>query len=56
LTSIPASKTLLPEFFKVAGISISKREYYLVAQQMRADEVASEIRDKLDGIQQAFHL
>lgn len=56
LTSIPASKTLLPEFFKVAGISISKREYYLVAQQMRADEVASEIRDKLDGIQQAFRL
>jgi hypothetical protein len=56
LTTTPASKTLLPEFFKAAEVQISKKEYYLVAQEMRDDEIAPEINDKLDAIQQAFGL
>lgn len=56
LTTTPASKTLLPEFFNAANIQISKREYYLVAEQMQEDEVPPEIRQKLDHIQHAFGL
>lgn len=54
LATTPASKTLLPEFFKAADIQIGKKEYYLVAEQMHEDEIAPEIRQKLDAIQNAF--
>jgi len=51
LVSTPASKTLLPGFFRAAGIDIGKQEYYLVAEQMRPEEVALEVREKLDAIE-----
>jgi hypothetical protein len=54
LIRAPASKTLLPGLFKSAGISISKEEYYLVAEQMLPQEIAQEVRDKLDAIQAAL--
>jgi predicted ATPase len=50
LVNTPASKVILPELFKAAGVSISKQEYYLVARQMQPEEIAPEVRDKLDMI------
>ncbi len=49
---IPASKTLIPEFFGISGYSISKKEYFLVASQMKMDEIPPEVRTKLDDIYQ----
>lgn len=51
LEGTPASKSLLPGLFKAAGIELSKQEYYLIAEQMRPEEIAGEVRDKLDAIQ-----
>jgi len=56
LATTRASKTLLPEFFRAAEVQISKKEYYLVAEQMRRDEIAPEIVEKLDAIQRSFGL
>jgi len=56
LVRTPASKTLLPELFSIAGIDISKNEYYLIADQMKSDEIAPEVKEKLDAIQKAFGL
>jgi predicted ATPase len=56
LVTTPASKTLLPEFFKAASLQVGKKEYYLVAEQMHNDEIATEITRKLDAIHQAFGL
>ena len=54
--STPVSKTLLPGFFKASGLEVSKSEYYLVAEQMKRDEIAPEVQVKLDAIAQAFGL
>jgi hypothetical protein len=54
--SIPASKTLLPGLFKQTGVALSKAEYYLVAEQMRPDEIPQEVKEKLDRLVSAFGL
>ena len=50
LISIPASKTLLIEFFMAASMNIKKAEFYLVAEQMRVDDIHPEIKAILNGI------
>lgn len=50
LRAEPASKTLLPEFFQHADYKLAKSEYYLIAQQMKADEIPQEVSDKLNEI------
>lgn len=52
----PASKTLLPALFHAAQVPLSKEEYYLIAEQMRPEEIPSEVRDKLDRIAAAFRI
>ena len=51
LRAEPASKTLLPEVLERAGVSISKSDYFLIAQQMKHEEIPQEVTDKLDAIQ-----
>lgn len=52
----PVSKDLLPQFFAHAGVRITKPEYYLVAEQMRPEEIPAEVVQKLDQICEAFGL
>jgi hypothetical protein len=52
----PASKTLLPGFFEAAGVSLSKNEYYQVAAQMTPEEIAPEVKRKLDQIHEMLSL
>lgn len=54
LNRTPASKTLLPGYFKAAEESIAKDEYFLIAEQMTADEICPEVGEKLDDIAQAL--
>ncbi len=54
LASTPVSKSLLPGLFKAVGMDISKPEYYLIAEQMRPNEIDPEVAQKLDRIWQAF--
>ena len=56
LASTPVSKSLLPRLFKAVGMDISKPEYYLIAEQMRPNEIDPEVAQKLDRIRQAFEL
>lgn len=50
LRSEPASKTLLPELLKHAGLNLPKNEFFILARQMRKEELPQEIWDKLDAI------
>ena len=50
LRAEPASKTLLPEILKRAGVQIGKGEYFLIAEQMLAAELPAEVSAKLDAI------
>ena len=50
--SLRASKTLLPRFFEAAVLSVPKRDYYLVAEQMQIEEVVPEVKEKLDEFSQ----
>ncbi len=50
LKAEPASKTLLPEVLSRAGVTLAKSDYYLLAQQMRPEEIPAEVKDKLDAI------
>lgn len=50
LEALRASKTLLPKFFEAAGVSMPKRDYYLVAEQMQRDELVPEVEEKLDQL------
>jgi len=50
LRAEPASKTLLPVLLAKAEVAISKSDYFLLAQQMRREEVPSEVEDKLNAI------
>jgi predicted ATPase len=50
LDATPASKTLIPGFFKSARIHITKKEYYKVAGQMLKKEIPGEVSEKLDLI------
>ena len=56
LTSTPASKTLLPGLFAEASMKIKKAEFYLVAEQMRPDEIHPEVKTILDGITEALDI
>jgi hypothetical protein len=51
LRAEPASKTLLPELLKRADYTLSKGEYFLIAQQMKTGEIPPEVLDKLNEIQ-----
>jgi predicted ATPase len=54
LNRTPASKTLLPGVFAAAQDSVPKDEYYLLAEQMTADEIVPEIKQKLDEMARAL--
>jgi len=54
LSSTPASKTLLPTLFQKAQVSVGGSEYYLIAEQMKSDEIAAEVTEKLDAVVDAF--
>jgi hypothetical protein len=50
LRAEPASKTLLPEILLRADLSLAKSDYYLLAQQMKREEIPAEVEAKLDAI------
>ena len=50
LKAEPASKTLLPQLLLEAGIDLGKGEYFLIAEEMRAEEIPPEVTQKLDAI------
>lgn len=54
LVSTPVSKSLLPSFFRAADLQFSKQEYYLIAEQMRPEEIPREVSEKLDRIAASF--
>jgi len=54
LVGTPASKTLLPGYFQAAHDTLTKKEYYLVGERMTKEEVAPEIRKKLDEIMESL--
>ena len=47
----PASKTLLPQLFERADMSLPKSQYFLLAREMRKDELPDEVWEKLTVIQ-----
>jgi len=56
LNLTPASKTLLPGAFAAVGDKITKDEYYLIAEQMKPEEIPPEVSEKLDEIAAAIGL
>ena len=50
IVSVPASKELLPQMFEVAGRPLEKRDFYLIAQNMRAEEIHPEVVRVLDAV------
>ncbi len=50
LRAEPASKTLNPDLLAKAEISISKSDYFRVAEQMKRAEVPPEVIEKMDAI------
>ena len=52
----PVSKTLLPALFQQLQLPLSKEEYYLIAEQMRPEEIPGEVRGKLDRIAEWFRM
>jgi len=54
LDGTPVSKSLLPTFFRRADLQLGKSEYYLVAEQMKPEEIPAEVREKLDAIADAL--
>lgn len=50
LVATPASKSILPEFLERADCALTKKEYFQIAAQMKADEIHPEIIEKLDAI------
>jgi len=51
LRSEPASKTLIPELLRLAELVLPKSDYFLIASQMRPEEIPVEVTEKLDAIQ-----
>jgi hypothetical protein len=47
---VPASKKLLPQMFAAAGRKLEKSEFYLVAEQMKPDEIHPDVLRVLDEI------
>lgn len=56
LNNTPASKVLLPGFLKAACIHLPKSEYFELAKLMHPDEVAPEVKQKLDDIARVIEL
>lgn len=56
LNNTPASKALLPGFLKSAGMNLHKKEYFEIAKLMRPEEVAPEVKQKLDDIAKVMGL
>lgn len=54
LNRTPASKTLLPGFFRAAQVPLPRTDYYLIAEQMKPEGIASEVKQKLDEIAGTF--
>ena len=54
LEQLPASKTLLPKFFRAAELPVSKKEYYQIAEQMLKAELPPEVEQKLNAISAHF--
>lgn len=52
LRAEPASKTLLPALLAKAEAAISKSDYFLLAQNMKPEEIPSEVEEKLNAIYQ----
>jgi predicted ATPase len=50
LIATPASKSILPEFFKRASYKLSKKDYFQIAEEMKAEEIHPEIIEKLDAM------
>ena len=50
LKAEPVSKSLLPELLSKAQVVLPKSEYFLLAQEMKREEIPQEVRDKLDAI------
>jgi predicted ATPase len=50
LSKIKASERFLPELLHAAGRDLAKRDFFLVAAQMRPEEIHSDVVDKLDLI------
>jgi len=50
LRSEAASKTLLPELFRRARVDLPKSNYFVIAQQMKKEEIPQEVSDKLTAI------
>ena len=50
LRAEPASKTLLPEFLVRANVSMAKSDYFLLARQMKREEIPPEVEVKLNTI------
>lgn len=51
LRSEPASKTLLPDLIRRSDMTLPKSDYFLLARQMKREEVPAEVADKLTAIQ-----
>ena len=48
LLATPASKSLLPSFLAKAQMSLSKKDYYQIAAQMKSEEIHPEVIAKLN--------
>ncbi len=48
LVSVPHSKELLPLLLEKSGVELSRKDYYLIAAQMKIEEIHPEVKEKLD--------
>jgi hypothetical protein len=52
VVDVPASKKLLPQMFQVAGRSMEKSDFFLIAEKMKRDEIHPDVEQVLDRIAQ----
>jgi len=52
IVSVPASKELLPQMFEAAGRPLEKGDFFLIAQNMKPEEIHPEVVRVLDAISQ----
>ncbi len=50
LVATPASKSILPDFLERADCRLSKKDYFQIAAQMKAEEIHTEVVEKLDAL------
>ena len=50
LRAEPASKTLLPDLLAKTNVALPKSDYFLLARQMKREEVPPEVEEKLNAI------